>query len=101
MGKQIDTLSAIAFNNNESFGRGNTSVVVDKKITKLIVLGHTIATKIRSGKSTELILNSCGYKSALTLRRLKGIDRIFLESKGGDWYINNVKWNGKEIELKY
>jgi hypothetical protein len=101
MSKEIDTLSAIAFNNNESSGRGNTSVVVDKKITKLIVYGHTVAIKIRAGKSTELILNSCGYKSALTLRRLKGINNIDLVSKGGDWYINNVKWNGKEIELKY
>jgi hypothetical protein len=101
MSKEIDELSAIAFNNNESFGKGNTNVMIDKKLTKLVVYGHTIAVKSRSGKSTELTLNTCGYKTPLTLRRLKGINNIDLVSKGGDWYINNVKWNGKEIKLKF
>ncbi len=101
MSREIDKLSAIAFNNNESFGQGNTSVIVDKKVTKLIVYGHTVAVKLKVGKSTELILNSCGYKSGLTLRRLKGLEGFDLTTKNGDWYVNDVKWNGSEIELRY
>lgn len=87
------------FLNAETFKSGNTSVEVLPNVTILKLFGNAIAYQYNDPEKTLSITN-CGYKTATTKERLNGIPNVSISQRKGEWYLNDVEWDGELIDIK-
>ena len=87
------------FLNAESFKSGNTIVEDLPNVTILKLFGNAIAYQYNDPEKTLSITN-CGYKTATTKERLNAIPKVNIVQRKGEWYLNDVEWDGELIDIK-
>jgi len=90
--RKITKDACSAFNYNQRFSRGNTSVMVDKEKTYLILHGNTIAIKHHYNDSIKI--SHAGWDTMVTKERLNGLPNVNIIQKDFVWYLNGKKWSG-------
>jgi len=85
-----------AFRNNLPVQLGNTSVMVIGSVTLLLLHGHRIARKDRTG----LFITAAGWKTNTTKERLNGLPYVWINQKAGTWYLNGAEWDGSWIKIE-
>lgn len=86
------------FLNAETFKSGNTSVEVLPNVTILKLFGNAIAYQYNDPERTLSITN-CGYETATTKERLNGLPNVKINQTKGKWFLNDVEWDGKLIDV--
>jgi hypothetical protein len=86
------------FLNAETFKSGNTSVEVLPNVTILKLFGNAIAYQYNDPERTLSITN-CGYETATTKERLNGLPNVHIKQIKGKWFLNDVEWDGKLIDV--
>lgn len=96
---KLITRNAInSFLNAQKFNGGNTTVEVLPNVTVLKLFGNEIAYKYNDPQKTLSITN-CGWETKTTKERLNALPNVSIVQKKGIWYLNNVEWNGKLINI--
>jgi len=98
--RTITQNSVNAFLNAQSFKSGNTSVEVEPNVTILKLHGNPIAYLYNNPEKTLSITN-CGWWTNTTKERLNAIPNVRIVQKRRVWYLNNIEWDGKLIDVKY
>ncbi len=93
--RQITNNARNAFENNQVFGSGNTTVTVVDGTTSLILLGNTIAIKDKDG----LRITNCGWQTNVTKERLNALRGVSIHQKDYSWYLNGILWNGDWVTI--
>ncbi len=83
----------------ETFKSGNTIVEVLPNVTILKLFGNAIAYQYNDPEKTLSITN-CGWKTATTKERLNAIPNVNIVQKKGEWFLNDVEWDGELIDIK-
>jgi len=97
--RTITEKSIEKFLNAETFKSGNTSVEVLPNVTILKLFGNAIAYQYNDPERTLSITN-CGYETATTKERLNGLPNVKINQTKGKWFLNDVEWDGKLIDVK-
>jgi hypothetical protein len=97
--RKITRQATAAFMNAETFKSGNTIVEVLPNVTILKLFGNEIAYRYNDPKRTLSITN-CGWQSVTTKERLNGLPNVSINQVKGQWFLNDVKWDGKLIDVK-
>lgn len=93
--RKITSAAVHAFNNQQNFKLGNTTVTHDNGVTKLLLHNHIIA----ESDGNYLSIDSCGWKSATTKERLNGLPNINIRQVAGEWMLNGTYWNGQKTTM--
>ena len=96
--RTITEKSIEKFLNAETFKSGNTSVEVLPNVTILKLFGNEIAYQYNNPERTLSITN-CGYETATTKERLNGLPNVKINQIKGKWFLNDVEWDGKLIDV--
>jgi len=96
--RTITEKSIEKFLNAETFKSGNTSVEVLPNVTILKLFGNAIAYQYNDPERTLSITN-CGYETATTKERLNGLPNVKINQTKGKWFLNDVEWDGKLIDV--
>tara|TARA_R110000744_G_C19371770_1_gene563268 strand:+ start:88833 stop:89135 length:303 start_codon:yes stop_codon:yes gene_type:complete len=86
-----------AFNNNQAFKSGNTTVELSP-LGYMVVMklhGHAIARKDIEKGTIEV--TSAGWETTTTKERLNGLNGIKVNQKSGQWYLNGNAWHDSSI----
>ena len=46
-----------------------------------------------------LSITNCGWETATTKERLNALPNVRIQQKKGIWYLNDVEWDGKLIDV--
>ena len=96
--RTITEKSIEKFLNAETFKNGNTSVEVLPNVTILKLFGNAIAYQYNDPERTLSVTN-CGYETATTKERLNGLPNVKITQVKGKWFLNDVEWDGKLIDV--
>lgn len=69
--RKITEVAALAFDKDKAFRRGSTEVIVTALTTRLLLHGHTIATRFR--KSGNVLFTLAGWGTLTTRERVNGL----------------------------
>ena len=97
--KTITSKAIEKFLNAETFKSSNTIVEVLPNVTILKLFGNAIAYQYNDPEKTLSITN-CGWKTATTKERLNAIPNVHIVQKKGEWFLNDVEWDGELIDIK-
>ena len=90
--RKITEHAVNAFENGGKLSEGNMSV----HDGLMYLHGNLIAKYNEEGK---LEISNCGWFSATTLERLRGLKGVDLTTKNGNWFLSGKPWNGEMIEV--
>ncbi len=96
--KTITSKAIEKFLNAENFKSSNTIVEVLPNVTILKLFGNAIAYQYNDPNKTLSITN-CGWETATTKERLNALPNVRIQQKKGIWYLNDVEWDGKLIDV--
>tara|TARA_R110000803_G_scaffold4911_9_gene16359 strand:+ start:2904 stop:3206 length:303 start_codon:yes stop_codon:yes gene_type:complete len=96
--RKITRESVDAFMNARKFKKGNMQVEVLPNVTILKLHRNVIAYRYNDPESTLRITNA-GWESVTTKERLNGIPGVSIHQKDWVWYLNDVEWDGRLINI--
>lgn len=95
MARKISELAARAFVGNTLFKSGNTKVIPDEVITRLLLHGNTIAKK----QGGIMQITSAGWRTITTKERLNALPNVSIRHVKGEWFLNGALWDGSWITV--
>ena len=97
--RKITQLAVDAFLSATPFKQSNTEVVVDESSSDLLLHGRMIATKYHD--SNDLYITTTGFQTNVTKERLNGIPGVSIVQKNFQWFLNDVLWDGRAVEINH
>jgi len=89
---KITTEAAIAFRDTENYHKANTRVVVSNCCVDMYLHDNLIARKFCA---KDTLIQTCGWDSSVTKRRLNGIHGVHVYHKNKILYLNDKEWDGE------
>ena len=96
MSRKITTEAISAFELGIPFKKSNTEVVREGTIYYLKLFGNKIAALESDGK---MWISNAGWDSKTTKERLNELPGVNIRQSKGEWYLNNLQWDGKPIYI--
>ena len=96
MSKKITQQSVRKFLDRTPFKKDNTEVVKEDSIYYLKLFGNKIAALESNGK---MWISNAGWDSKTTKERLNELPGVNIRQSKGEWYLNNLQWDGKPIYI--
>jgi hypothetical protein len=99
MSRKITDESVEAFLNATPFKKANMEIEVLPNVTVMFLHGNAIAYLYNDPKKTLSVTNA-GWFSNTTKERLNSIPNVSIYQKKGQWYLNDIKWDGKLVDVR-
>jgi hypothetical protein len=96
MSKKITQQSVRKFLDRTLFKKDNTEVVKEDSIYYLKLFGNKIAALESNGK---MWISNAGWDSKTTKERLNELPGVNIRQSKGEWYLNNLQWDGTPIYI--
>lgn len=103
--KKITQESVQAFLACKPFCKSNMQVEIlatengEPCLAVLKLFGNKIAEYHKNKRGTVLKITNAGWQSKTTKERLNALPRVSIYQRKGIWYLNDVAWDGKWIEV--